>query len=193
VYYIVALTIGCLCGAGRAAAQVELTAAPGMVKGAADAPVTIVEFADYQCPACRSLQQALSQVLKEYDGRVRLVFKDRPLRSHALARPAHEAARCAGAEGKYWAYHDLLFEEQPALERADLLLYAADLGLDREEFARCLDGRRYAAEVDADVQQAVALGVNATPTLLVGRRTIIGVPTLEELRSAIDEALKGRP
>lgn len=123
---------------------------------------------------------------------MRLVFKDRPLASHALARPAHEAARCAGARGKYWEYHDVLFEEQPAFERANLLLYAADVGLDRAEFARCLDERRYAPQVDADVRQAIALGINATPTLLVNGRMIVGAPSVEEFRSLIEEALRAR-
>lgn len=112
---------------------------------------------------------------------------------HALARPAHEAARCAGAKGKYWEYHDLLFEEQPAFERADLLLYAVDVGLDREDFARCLDERRYAAAVEADVQQARGLGIDATPTLIVNGRAIVGAPALEEFRSIVSEALRGRP
>ena len=130
--------------------------------------------------------------MKEYDGRVRLVFKDRPLASHALARPAHEAARCAGAGGKYWEYHDLLFDEQPAFERADLLRYAAVVGLDPAEFARCLDARRYAPQVEADVQQAVALGIDATPTLLVNGRMIVGAPALEEFRSLVQDALRAR-
>jgi len=121
---------------------------------------------------------------------VRLVFKDRPLAGHGLARPAHEAARCAGAAGKYWEYHDLLFEEQPAFERADLLLYAADVGLDRDDFARCLDEHRYAREVDADVEQAVALGIRATPTLLVNGRRIVGAPTVEEFRVVVEDALR---
>lgn len=130
--------------------------------------------------------------MKEYDGRIRLVFKDRPLAGHALARPAHEAARCAGAKGKYWEYHDLLFEEQPAFERADLLLYAGEVGLDRAEFARCLDERRFAADVEADVRQAVALGIMRTPTLLVNGRRIEGAPPLEEFRAIIEQALRER-
>jgi protein-disulfide isomerase len=123
---------------------------------------------------------------------VRLVFKDRPLGGHALARRAHEAARCAGAAGKYWEYHDLLFEEQPAFERANLLLYAADVGLDAADFARCLDERRYARDVDADIEQAVALGIRATPTLLVNGRRIVGAPTLEAFRSLVEDALRER-
>ncbi len=190
MYYIVALaTLGALATAA-APAEVDLTVVPAMVRGAPDAPLAIVEFADYQCPACRSLQQPLARVLAEYAGRVRLVFKDRPLRIHPLARPAHEAARCAGAKDRYWAYHDLLFQEQPAFTRADLLLYAADVGLDGAEFARCLDERRHADAVEADVRQAIALGISATPTLLVGSRTIVGVPTVEELRAAVEDALR---
>lgn len=130
--------------------------------------------------------------MKEYDGRVRLVFKDRPLASHALARPAHEAARCAGALGKYWEYHDLLFEAQPAFARADLLAYAGEIGLDRAEFARCLDERRFAAEVEADVGQATALGILATPTLLVNGHLIQGAPPLDTFRAIIEQALRAR-
>ncbi|PYN42839.1 MAG: hypothetical protein DMD95_15615, partial [Candidatus Rokuibacteriota bacterium] len=84
----------------------------------------------------------MAQILHEYDGRIRLIFKDRPLAMHTFARPAHEAARCAGADGKYWPYHDRLFERQPAFRRVDLLLYATELGLDRDAFARCVDERR---------------------------------------------------
>ncbi len=130
--------------------------------------------------------------MKEYQGRLRLVFKDRPLASHALARPAHEAARCAGAKGRYWEYHDLLFEKQPAFERKNLLLYAGDVGLDKTEFARCLDARRFAADVEADGKQATALGITGTPTLLVNGRLIVGEPPLEEFRSIIERALRER-
>jgi protein-disulfide isomerase len=176
----------------RALAQVELTWAPSMVKGPAGAPVTIVEFSDYQCPYCQLVQQSLTKVLQEYDGRVRLVFKDRPLAMHTLARPAHEAARCAGAAGKYWPYHDRLFAAQPAFRRADLLAYAGELGLDREAFARCLDERRFASEIDQDIQQAQALGINSTPTFLINGRIVIGATSIEEFRSIIDQALQER-
>ena len=132
-------------------------------------------------------------MLEEYDGRIRLVFKDRPLAMHTLARPAHEAARCAGAAGQYWPYHDRLFAAQPAFRHADLLLYAAELGLDRDEFARCLDGRRFASDVEQDIAQAQALGINSTPTFLVNGRLVIGATSIEEFRAIIDAALKARP
>ena len=131
-------------------------------------------------------------MLREYEGRVRLVFKDRPLAMHTLARPAHEAARCAGAAGKYWAYHDRLFEAQPAFRRADLLAYAGELGLDRDAFGRCLDQRRFAADVERDIEQAQALGIRSTPTFLINGQRVIGATTIEEFRSVIDKALQER-
>ena len=131
-------------------------------------------------------------MLREYDGRVRLVFKDRPLAMHSLARPAHEAARCAGDSGKYWPYHDRLFAAQPAFRRADLLAYAEDLGLDREAFARCLDERRFAADVERDIEEAQALRINSTPTFLINGQRVIGATTIEEFRSIIDKALQER-
>ncbi len=121
---------------------------------------------------------------------MRLVFKDMPLPFHDLARPAHEAARCAAEVGKFWPYHDRLFAEQPAFERDDLVRYAVELGLDRADFVRCLDERRFAAAVEADVSQARALGINGTPTFLVNGRTLVGAHPIETFRSVIDEALK---
>jgi protein-disulfide isomerase len=123
---------------------------------------------------------------------VRLVFKDLPLPFHAKARPAHEAARCAGEAGKYWPYHDRLFAEQPAFERDDLVRYAVELGLDRDAFVRCLDERRFAAAVDADVAQARTLGINGTPTFLINGRSLVGAHPVETFRSVIDEALRAR-
>jgi protein-disulfide isomerase len=123
---------------------------------------------------------------------VRLIFKDLPLPSHDLARPAHEAARCAGAFGRYWPYHDKLFAAQPAFERADLLRYAAEVGLPREAFTRCLDERRFAAAVEADVGQARAIGIRSTPTFIVNGRPLVGAHPVENFRTVIDEALRER-
>lgn len=130
--------------------------------------------------------------MKEYEGRVRLVVKDLPLASHPLARPAAEAARCAGAEGRFWEYHDRLFTEQPRFEREHLVRYATDLGLDAARFARCLDERRHAGAVDADVLQARALGVKATPTFLINGRVLVGAHPIEAFREVIAEALRAR-
>ena len=111
---------------------------------------------------------------------------------HTLARGAHEAARCAGAAGKYWPYHDLLFEAQPAFRRDDLVRYATELGLDTADLGRCLDERRYGAQVEADVAQAQALGINSTPTFLINGQVVVGGLGVEELRAIVEDALKAR-
>jgi protein-disulfide isomerase len=131
-------------------------------------------------------------VLKEYAGRVRLIFKDLPLPSHELARSAHEAARCAGSLGRYWHYHDKLFASQPAFQRADLLRYAAEVGLPREKFTTCLDGRQFAPAVEADVEQARAIGVRGTPTFVINGRVVAGALPVEDFRRLIEEALKDK-
>jgi protein-disulfide isomerase len=123
---------------------------------------------------------------------VRLIFKDLPLRSHDLAKPAHEAARCAGALGRYWQYHDKLFANQPNFERADLLRYAGDVGLPPEKFVACLDSGRFAAAVEADVEQARAIDVRSTPTFFVNGRRLVGAHPVENFRAAIDDALKDK-
>ena len=121
---------------------------------------------------------------------MRLILKDFPLASHSLARGAHEAARCAGAQGRYWASHDRLFVAQPKFERTQLLQYATDVGIDGATFARCLDAHRFAAAVEADVAQGKALGVRSTPSFFVNGRPLIGAHPVETFRSVIDEALK---
>ena len=131
-------------------------------------------------------------MFKEYAGRVRLILKDLPLPSHEFARAAHEAARCAGSLGRYWAYHDALFANQPKFERDDLVRYATDVGLSREKFTACLDGHRFAAAVEADVQQARALGIRNTPTFVINGRLVVGALPVEDFRKLIDEALKER-
>lgn len=121
---------------------------------------------------------------------MRLVFKDFPLPSHKLARPAHEAARCAGALGRYWPYHDRLFAAQPDFQRADLIRYAVEVGLARAPFTACLDERRFAAVVEADVAQARGLGIRSTPTFIINNRPLVGAHPVETFRRVIDEALR---
>ena len=123
---------------------------------------------------------------------MRLVYKDFPLPSHSLAMPAHEAARCAGDQGRYWAYHDVLFERQPRFERQDLVDYAINLNLDRERFERCLDGHQYRAAVEADFAEGGELGVRSTPTFLINGKPLVGAQPIENFRAAIDEALRVR-
>lgn len=127
---------------------------------------------------------------------MRLIFKDFPLASHRYARQAAEAARCAGAQGKYWAYHDRLFAEQPRFTEDRLVAYAVDLGLDGDAFGRCLAEGRFGREVQADLAQGRALGVTGTPAFLVNGRLVRGAQPVETFRTVIDEALQqgaGRP
>jgi protein-disulfide isomerase len=128
--------------------------------------------------------------MKEYDGRVRLVFKDFPLPSHDLAMAAHEAARCAGAQQRYWPYHDRLFEEQPRFQREELVRYAMDLGLDRERFTRCLDRHAEEPAVRASREEGRALGIRSTPTFMVNGSPLVGAQPVEAFREAIDDALR---
>jgi protein-disulfide isomerase len=121
---------------------------------------------------------------------VRIVFKDFPLPSHKLAPLAHEAARCAGAQGQYWPYHDRLFAAQPEFERDDLLRYASEVGLARDAFVACLDTHRWAPAVEADLAQGRALGVRSTPSFLINGRPLIGAQPIEVFRTAIDDALQ---
>lgn len=123
---------------------------------------------------------------------MRLIYKDFPLPSHALAVPAHEAARCAGDQERYWAYHDVLFARQPRFERDALVAYAINLGLARERFERCLDDRSFRAAVEADLAEGRELGVRSTPTFLINGKPFVGAQPVEDFRAAINEAIGAR-
>jgi protein-disulfide isomerase len=163
---------------------------PALARGPADALVTIMEFSDFQCPSCKRAQQALGQVMKEFDGQVRLVHRDYPVPSHKGAFPAAEAARCAAAQGAFWEYHDLLYLAVPDFSRDDLVGYAGRLSLDREAFATCLDTHQFRKEIEADVREGRALKLPGTPSFLVNGRPLIGAQPIEAFREAIRDALK---
>jgi protein-disulfide isomerase len=131
----------------------------------------------------------LGQVLAEFPGKVRLVYKDYPLNSHAGAEPAARAARCAGEHSRFWEYHDLLFTSPPAFSRGDLLTYAARLGLPQEAFTACLDGGRFRDAVQADLQEGRAAGVSGTPTFFVNGKKLVGAQPLQAFRLALQDAL----
>jgi protein-disulfide isomerase len=132
----------------------------------------------------------LGQVMAEFPGQVRLIFKDFPLDFHDRARPAAVAARCAGEAGRFWEYHDLLFVGQPELSRESLLQYAERVGMGRETFAGCLDGGRFQADVEKDVGEGRALGVTGTPTFFINGRRLVGAHPLETFREVVREALE---
>jgi protein-disulfide isomerase len=156
-------------------------------RGEVNAPVTIVEFTDFQCPACAAMHPVLEEVLKSYGNRVRFVVRDFPLNQHEYARKAAEAANAANAQGKFFEYISLLFKNQKALDVPSLKKYASELGLDRARFDAALDRGVYAAEVQKDVTDGEMYGVGSTPTIFVNG---VQLKTLsaEGLKEAIDRA-----
>ncbi|MBA3805061.1 MAG: DsbA family protein [Acidobacteria bacterium] len=161
-------------------------------RGAADAPITVIEFTDFQCPACREIHPVLDELLKTYGNRVRFVVRDYPLDQHPQARKSAEAAAAANAQGKFFEYAAALFKNQDALDVAALKKYAADLGLDQARFNAALDGGTYAAEVQKDVLDGDEYGIDSTPTIFInGVRQRDLSP--EGLRVGLERALAQAP
>ena len=160
-------------------------------RGDANAPVTIVEFTDFQCPACAAMQPVLEEVLKSYGNKVRFVVRDFPLNQHENARKAAEAANAANAQGKFFEYIAMLFKNQKALDVPSLKRYASDLGLDRARFDAALDRGVYAAEVEKDVSDGELYGVGSTPTIFING-VQLKVLSAEGLKQAIDVAAASR-
>ena len=169
--------------------DVDIEGAP--VLGAPMAAVTIVEFSDYECPHCRAARPVLDQIVREFDGRVRLVHMFYPLRTHEHAANAALAAACAQAQGEFWEMHELLFEHQDALETQDLASYARQIGLDMERFEHDLvENQSLRERVLANVAEGRRVGVDATPTIFINRRKYEEPPELEPLRAYIREELE---
>jgi protein-disulfide isomerase len=157
--------------------------------GPANAPITLVEFSDYQCPYCARVVPTISKLRATYGDKIRVVFKDYPLAIHPEAPKAAEAAHCAGEQGKYWDMHDRMFANQRALAVPALKETAAGLGLDAAKFGQCLDSGKYAAAIADDMKQGEALGVQSTPTVYINGRPILGAQPFEFFQSVIDEEL----
>jgi len=157
--------------------------------GDAAAPVTIVEFTDYQCPSCAATQPTLKRLVNEYGNRVRLVARDFPLSQHADAFKAAEAAEAAREQGKYWEYTEILMRNQSALDVVKLKDYAGELGLDRGRFDQALESGKFAESVRRDIEEGRRLGIDSTPTVFInGRR--MSDKSYEALKVYIDGALK---
>ncbi|HKE86935.1 MAG TPA: thioredoxin domain-containing protein [Vicinamibacterales bacterium] len=154
------------------------------------APITLIEFADFQCPFCGRVAPTIKKLRETYGDKVRVVWKDFPLTQiHPQAFKAGEAAHCAGDQGKYWEYHDRLFANQQSLMPDDLKKHAADLGLDAGAFAACLDTSKYGERVRDGVAEGTRLGVNSTPMFYVNGRVVSGAQPYENFVSVIDEEL----
>ena len=155
--------------------------------GPATAPVTIVEFTDFQCPACAAMHPVLDEVLKSYGDKVRFVVRDFPLQQHEWARKAAEAANAARVQGKFFEYAALLFQRQKALDVPSLKKYASELGLNRAKFDAELDKGIYAAEVKHDVDDGEIYGIGSTPSIFING-VLLKTLSAEGLREAIDRA-----
>ena len=158
------------------------------VRGDKNAPVMLVEFADYQCPYCKKIYPELRLLEQQFKGNVAFVFKDFPLDMHKYALKAAEAARCAGAQGKYWQYHDLLFQNEE-LDKEQLKQYARDLSLDQARFNTCLDSGQEAAAVQKDVEEGKALGIAQTPGFFVNGHFFNGAVPYATLRDLVQQQL----
>src|SRR6185295_6445276 len=165
-------------------------ASTGPAKGPATAPVTIVEFSDFQCPYCGKLTPTLKQVEEKYGVKVRIVFRQFPLNFHPFAQKAAEASLCAADQNKFWEMHDALFANQQALAVEQLKAKATELGLNAEQFNSCLDSGKTAAVIQADVKDGAAAGVNGTPAMFINGRFINGAVLLEQITSVIDDELR---
>jgi protein-disulfide isomerase len=157
--------------------------------GPDDAPVTVIEFADFECAFCAQAAATVRAVRAKYGARVRFVFMQYPLPEHPHARKAAEAALCANEQGKFWELHDVLFEHTNALGAEQLLTYAARVGLDRRKFSECLDQSRQAPEVESDLERARNAKLESTPTFVVNGIVVPGAVSAEELGRVVDREL----
>lgn len=160
-------------------------------QGKVAAPVTIVEFTDYQCPSCAATKPILDRLVKEYGDKLRLVVRDYPLAQHADAFKAAEAAEAAREQGKYWEYTDLLMRNQTALDGDRLKAYASELGLDRVRFDKSLDTGKFAELVQRDIEAGNRLGIDSTPTIFINGRRATD-KSYESLKAGIETALNLR-
>lgn len=161
-------------------------------KGASveDAKITIVEYADFQCPGCKAAVPEVSKVAEEYGDSVRVIYKHYPIQGHAQAFRAAEAAEAAGAQGKFWEMQKLIFENQATLSNSSYVTFAQQLGLDVDRFEKELNEGLYEADVTADKNEADGLGVTGTPTFFINGELFNPrpgqVPVFEDFRTAID-------
>ncbi len=187
--------------------RVEATASigAGPALGSSDAPLTLIEFSDYQCPFCRKFVDAtLPELKKQYveSGKLRIIYRDFPLEQlHPQARTAAVAARCAGEQGKYWPMHDVLFQNQDALMPDRLRGYAERVGADGQAFQTCLESGKYDEAIQKDYADGMAAGVRGTPSFVLGKTRpdgtvagllIVGAHPAQDFRQEIERLLESK-
>lgn len=167
--------------------EIDTTGAPS--RGSPMAPITIVEYSDFECPYCGRAHPVIQQALSQYEGRVRLVFRHFPLSSHPHSMPAARAAVAAGNQDRFWEMHDLLFEHQRQLEEEDLERYAQQLDLDMDRFRADMQSAATQERIEREKEEGVRLGVEGTPTFFVNGRRFREPPSSlgAYLAEALDE------
>ncbi len=182
----------------RDRAKVKILLKPPLIKvssgdspfrGPENAPITIIEFSEYQCPFCARVQSELQKVLTTYGDKVKLVYRDFPLKIHKDAQRAAEAAHCAGEQGKYWDYHDKLYANIRKLDVASLKKYAQELQLDSQRFDKCLEERKYKSKVEKNVLDGTKAGVTGTPAFFINGRYLSGAKPFSAFKTIIDAEL----
>ena len=163
------------------------------VKGSADGLVTIVEISDFQCPFCKRVEPTITQLMKDYPNKLRVVWRNNPLPFHSNALPAAEFATEAFAQGgsdKFWKAHDKLFDNQQALSRDNLDAYAQELGLDMSKYKAAMDGHTHKAKIEADQQLASKFDARGTPAFFINGRFLSGAQPIDKFKEIVDDELK---
>ena len=172
------------------APAVEVRYDASRVRGNPSAPVTIVEFADFQCPFCRKAEPTLQALLKKYDGRVKLAYRDFPLSQiHDHAELAAEASHCALSQGKFWEMHDAMFADGAKLDEAGLVRSATGLGIDQNSFESCMTSGKYKTVVQQDIEAGSQAGVEATPAFFINGESLSGARPEADFAEIIDRQL----
>jgi len=171
----------------QVAARIEVGNAP--VLGPKNAPVTIVEWSDFQCPFCGRVEPTLQQLLDEYKGKIRIAWKNQPLSFHPNAMPAAEAAMAAHEQGKFWEFHDALFKKQGQLSPALYDEVARKLGLDMDRFHASIEAHKSAAHIQSDMTAGRAVGAEGTPTFFINGKKLVGAQPIDAFKQLIDAEL----
>ena len=166
--------------------QISIEGLP--VKGPREAPVTILEISDFDCPFCSKAFQTVEQLMEAYPGKIRLAFQNMPLSFHRNARPAAEAALAAGDQGKFWEMYERIFTLRQT-DRESLINHARALHLDVEKFTKCLDEQCHRKEIDRDIKRSQMLGVRGTPSFFINGRLIVGAQPYEVFKKMVEEEL----
>ena len=159
------------------------------VRGNEKAPVTIIEYSDIQCPFCTRFHNTMKQVMANYDGKVKWIFRHFPLGFHTMARKSAIAAECAGEQNKFWEYTDYLYENQGSLSDSFLNDAAKTVGLDTAKFSKCVVEERYASKVDDDTAAGRAAGITGTPGSIINGQLVKGALPYEDIKKIIDQNL----